>query len=184
MSTPGDQPEPRPEGTGDDAASPSRGYGEPPAAGYGVPADRPRDGGAEAVRYGGDASPSGPAGGGSTGGEVKNGVGVGALVVGIVAVLLACTSVPGILLGVVALVLGVVGRKRVARGDATNKGVATTGLALGIAGIVLGLVFLVVLVAFTSLLVPFFGEAFAACEGLEAAELDACLEDQAEQAFG
>lgn len=67
----------------------------------------------------------------------RNGLGTAALVVGIVALVTSFTVVGGIVLGVVALVLGVIGRGRAKRGEATNRGMATAGVVLGLVGIVL-----------------------------------------------
>ncbi|MFF4948920.1 DUF4190 domain-containing protein [Streptomyces chattanoogensis] len=60
-----------------------------------------------------------------------NGFGTAALVVGIVGVLLGVAVVPGIVLGVLAMVFGAVGRTRRARGQATNGGTALAGMVLG-----------------------------------------------------
>jgi amino acid transporter len=60
-------------------------------------------------------------------------------VVGIIAALASIPIFPlGILLGVVAVVLGVLGRKKAARREATNGGQATAGMVLGIVAIVVG----------------------------------------------
>lgn len=63
----------------------------------------------------------------------KNGLGVAALVLGIIAILfgwLVVGAVPGIL----AIAFGVIGRKRASRGEASNGGLATAGLVCGIIG--------------------------------------------------
>jgi len=64
-----------------------------------------------------------------------------ALVTGIIGVVLSWYWPAGLVLGVVAVVCGVVGRKSAARGEATNAGTATAGLVLGIIGLVLTAVF-------------------------------------------
>jgi hypothetical protein len=61
----------------------------------------------------------------------RNGLGIAALVVGILALFGIITVFGGILLGLVAIVLGVLGRGRAKRGEATNGGMATTGIVLG-----------------------------------------------------
>jgi len=48
----------------------------------------------------------------------------------------------GIVLGVVAVILGFLGRGRVKRGEADNGGVAIAGIALGFVAIIAGLVFI------------------------------------------
>lgn len=67
----------------------------------------------------------------------RNGLGVAALVIGILSVLTSITVIGGAVLGVGAIVLGVLGRGRVARREADNRGVATAGLVLGILGLLL-----------------------------------------------
>jgi len=61
----------------------------------------------------------------------RNGMGVAALVLGILGVLTAVFLVGG-LLGVVAIICGAVGVGRVNRGEATNRGMAITGIVLGV----------------------------------------------------
>lgn len=92
--------------------------------------------------------PQGPAG---TPGHqaARNGLGVAALVLGIIGTL---SGIPMILfwlagpLGLLALIFGLVGMGRVKKGQATNKGVAVTGTILGALGIVLAIVGLIVTV--------------------------------------
>jgi hypothetical protein len=67
----------------------------------------------------------------------QNGYGVAAMVLGIVSVCLFCLYGFGALLGILAIVFGVLGRKRVQRGEATNAGQALAGIVLGIASIVI-----------------------------------------------
>ncbi|MGB3770681.1 MAG: DUF4190 domain-containing protein [Rhodococcus sp. (in: high G+C Gram-positive bacteria)] len=72
----------------------------------------------------------------------KNGLGVAALVLGILSILAFWTFGFGILLGIVAVIMGFVGRGRAKRGEATNGGVALSGIVLGVLGILVGAVFL------------------------------------------
>ncbi|MFG2892926.1 DUF4190 domain-containing protein [Streptomyces sp. NPDC048248] len=60
-----------------------------------------------------------------------NGFGTAALVVGIVGALLGISVIFGIVLGVLAIVFGALGRARATRGEATNGGMALAGLILG-----------------------------------------------------
>ncbi|MFD0382518.1 DUF4190 domain-containing protein [Streptomyces stramineus] len=60
-----------------------------------------------------------------------NGLGVAALVVGIVGTVLSPTVVLGVILGVLAVVFGAIGRAKVSKGEADNGGQALTGLILG-----------------------------------------------------
>lgn len=66
----------------------------------------------------------------------NNGLGTAALVLGILAVLTGLVVLGGAL-GVVAIVLGAVGRGRAKRGQATNGGAALAGIILGAFGIAL-----------------------------------------------
>lgn len=74
----------------------------------------------------------------------RNGLGAAALVVAIVALLGSFSVVGGIVGGIVAVVLGLVARGRVKRGEATNGGVALAGILLGVFAVVVGLVFIAV----------------------------------------
>jgi hypothetical protein len=66
----------------------------------------------------------------------RNGLGTAALVVGILA-LLSGVMLVGAVLGVIAIVLGLAGRARVQRGEATNGGSAMAGILTGLVGIVI-----------------------------------------------
>jgi hypothetical protein len=72
----------------------------------------------------------------------KNGLGIGALVVAIVGLVFCWTVVGGVVLGVIAVVIGFVARGRVKRGQATNGGVAIAGIVLGFLAIIVSLVFI------------------------------------------
>ena len=90
-------------------------YGQPP---YGAPA------------YGQPAYGQAPQG------QAKNGLGVAALVLGVLAVLTGFFVIGG-LLGVVAIILGALGRGRAKRGEATNGAMALAGIILGVIGVLL-----------------------------------------------
>ncbi|MEV4925242.1 DUF4190 domain-containing protein [Streptomyces roseoverticillatus] len=66
----------------------------------------------------------------------SNGMGLAALVLGIVGTVLAPTVVLGAVLGVLAIVFGAVGRVKARKGEATNPGQALAGLILGGVGLV------------------------------------------------
>ena len=74
----------------------------------------------------------------------KNGLGIAALVVAIIALVFCWTVVGGIILGVAAVVLGFVGRSRVKRGEATNGGVAIAGIVLGFLALIASLAFIAI----------------------------------------
>jgi amino acid transporter len=118
--TPPVQPEP-PAG-----ATPAPPPGDPTApAGYGAPPP----GYAPPPGFG--APSGGPYGAGGPAGPPRNGLGTAALILGIIAIPGILTIVLGILLGVLALIFGIIGRKRFARREATNGGAALAGAILG-----------------------------------------------------
>ncbi len=69
----------------------------------------------------------------------RNGLGVAALVIGLIGLVSSITIVGGILLGIVAVILGFAGRARAKRGEATNGGVALAGVIVGVLALVAGL---------------------------------------------
>lgn len=73
---------------------------------------------------------------------IRNGMGIAALVVGVIGLAGSISIVGGIVLGIVAVILGLVGRARVKRGEATNGGVALAGIIVGVFAIVAGLGFI------------------------------------------
>ncbi|WP_455355645.1 DUF4190 domain-containing protein [Streptomyces sp. SYSU K217416] len=70
--------------------------------------------------------------------QPQNGMGVTALVLGIISVCIFCSSIVAVVFGVLAVVFGVIGRTRAGRGQATNAGQALAGIILGVVGIILG----------------------------------------------
>lgn len=98
--------------------------------------------------YESSATPAGPEWGepgyGAPSRGQSNGLGTAALVLGILAVLTCWSIVGGIVLGIIAIVLGLIGRGRAKRGEASNGGVATAGTVLGAIGLVLSLVLIAV----------------------------------------
>ncbi|GCD42673.1 DUF4190 domain-containing protein [Streptomyces paromomycinus] len=121
----------------------------PPIPGAGADGQRPgAPYGAARPPYGSPQPPYGPAGapypGGHPGQQLppgyqpywapagpSNGYGTAALVLGIVGATLCFTMVIGFLLGVLAIVFGILGRAKVARGEADNGGSALAGVVLG-----------------------------------------------------
>ncbi|WP_406091988.1 DUF4190 domain-containing protein [Streptomyces sp. NBC_01013] len=71
-----------------------------------------------------------------------NGMGIASLVLGIISVAGFCMYGLGIILGVLALIFGLIGRGRVTKGEANNGGVALAGIILGSIGIVVSAAFL------------------------------------------
>lgn len=72
----------------------------------------------------------------------KNGLGVAALVTAIVGLVFCWSVFGGVVLGVVAVILGIVGYGRAKRGQATNTGVAIAGIVLGALAVIVSLAFI------------------------------------------
>lgn len=124
---------------------------QPPAGAYGYPAapampQAPATGFGAPDPYG--AGYPGYPGYGQTGWQPSpaNGMGITAMVLGIVATVLFCLYGLGIVLGVLALIFGFIGRARVRRGEATNGGMALAGIILGAVGVVISAVFLALVI--------------------------------------
>ncbi|MEU0432192.1 DUF4190 domain-containing protein [Streptomyces sp. NPDC006290] len=75
----------------------------------------------------------------------SNGIGTAALVLGIIASILFFVWPLSIVLGVLAVIFGLVGRAKARRGEATNSGQALAGVICGAVGIVLAVALLVLL---------------------------------------
>ncbi|GGL97567.1 hypothetical protein GCM10010129_46650 [Streptomyces fumigatiscleroticus] len=71
----------------------------------------------------------------------SNGMGTAALVLGIVAAVVFCLWPLAILLGILGVIFGAVGRGKARRGEATNGGQALAGIICGSVGIAVGIVF-------------------------------------------
>ncbi|ANW65296.1 hypothetical protein BCA37_18425 [Mycobacterium sp. djl-10] len=113
------------------------GYPPPPPpgayqGGYPPPPPQPYSGG-----YPGYPGPDGMGGYGQPPAQPKNGLGIAALVVGILSLPAVLTVFGGFVLGLVAIVLGVIGYRRAKKGAATNGGIAIAGAVIGLLGIVL-----------------------------------------------
>ncbi len=104
----------------------------PSTPAYGQPQQQPQPGWGPSSQGGYD-----PSGYGRPPVAKRNGLGVAALVLGILAVVTSITVVGGIVLGLIAVVLGAVGRGRVRRREADNGGMALTGIILGVVGILI-----------------------------------------------
>jgi prepilin signal peptidase PulO-like enzyme (type II secretory pathway) len=72
-------------------------------------------------------------------------MGTAALVLGILGLLSFWTLIGGIVLGLLGLIFGVIGRKRAARGEASNGGMALAGAITG--GIALALSVVIIAIA-------------------------------------
>ncbi|MFJ4922675.1 DUF4190 domain-containing protein [Streptomyces sp. NPDC088725] len=125
-----------------DPYAPGATYGPPPAApgypgtgyaGTGYPGSEYPSGGYPA--YGNSGWPPAPQG-------QSNGLGVTAMVLGILSVVLFWFVGLGIVLGILALIFGAVGLRKARRGEASNSGVALAGVILGPIGVVASAAFL------------------------------------------
>lgn len=141
-------------GTGPIPAPGPSGFG-PPQAGVPAPPIAPNGPGQPAGpegQYGYPAQPAAQYGGypgypgyGAQPGWVPapaNGLGIAAMVLGIIGVVAFCMWGLGVLLGLLALIFGIVGHGRAKRGEATNSGMALAGIILGAVSIVFGALFL------------------------------------------
>lgn len=75
----------------------------------------------------------------------RNGMGTAALVLGILAILTCWLPVVGFVLGLVAIILGAIGRSRAKKLQATNGGVALAGLILGVLSVIVNILVSVLL---------------------------------------
>jgi hypothetical protein len=149
MSQPYDPNQPNPygvpQGSGptDPYAGQSSPYGQPQAdygtQAYGTTGDYQGGnyGGGDYPPYGPTGYPGGPQG--PQAGSEKNGVGLWAMILGLVGILIW-------LAGVVGLILGCIGLKNVKNGTANNRGQALTGVIAGAITTVLGLLGTIVLI--------------------------------------
>jgi hypothetical protein len=107
----------------------------------------------------------------------KNGLGIAALVVAVIALLGSFSIVGGILGGIVAVILGVIGRGRVKSGEANNGGVALAGIILGAIAIIVSLVFIPI---YVGLFKDIGGGGYLEClqqAGQDSAAVEQCSEE-------
>ena len=113
---------------------PPPGYGYPQSdPGYGYPQSGPGYPAAPPVAY-----PQAPGYGMPM--QPSNGMGTTGMVLGIIGVVCSVTFFLwffGVILGILAIIFGAIGRGKAKRGEATNKGAATAGLVCGIVATVI-----------------------------------------------
>ncbi|SEC37391.1 DUF4190 domain-containing protein [Streptomyces sp. TLI_105] len=133
----GDVPPP-PVAPGGPATTPGYGYPADTSGGYGYPTAAPTPPTTSGYGY------PGHPGYGQPGWQQSpsNGMGTTAMVLGIIAVAGFCMYGLGVILGILALIFGIIGMKKAARGEATNRGMALAGVILGSIGILVSAVFL------------------------------------------
>lgn len=90
------------------------------------------------------AGAPGPGYGATPTNTARNGMGIAALVLGIIALVFCWTVIGGIVLGILALIFGIIGWRRAKSGGATNGGLALSGAITGGIGLVIAVILLVV----------------------------------------
>ncbi|WP_432062089.1 DUF4190 domain-containing protein [Streptomyces sp. S1] len=142
---PGGDVPPPPVAPGGPAAPGAYGYPADTSGGYGYPT---APGAPAPMATSGYGYPGYPGYAGQPGWQQppSNGTGTAAMVLGIISVAGFCLYGLGALLGILALILGIVGVKKAGRGEATNRGMAVAGIVLGAIGTLIGAVFLAFLV--------------------------------------
>lgn len=123
--------------------------------------------------YGGQPSYGG---GGGYPQKQSNGMGIAALVLGILAIL-TCWFIVGGFFGLLALIFGIIGRGKAKRGEASNGGMALTGIILGVISMLVAIVFLVFVGMFANEL-----GSYAEC--MEAAGNDTAAQQECANDFG
>ncbi|MGH3934575.1 MAG: DUF4190 domain-containing protein [Pseudonocardiaceae bacterium] len=114
----------------------------------------------------------------------RNGFGIAALILGLLALVLSWTIIGGIILGALALIFGVLGRGRAKRGEATNGGMSIAGIVLGVVGLLIA----IALVAFgVSLINSPAGRDYQQCiqqSGGDPVRIDQCASEFGSQIGG
>jgi Na+/proline symporter len=80
--------------------------------------------------------------------QPSNGLGLTSMILGIAAIPLVCCFGIGFLPGVIAVVLGFLGKKKADSGEATNRGQAMAGLICGAIAVVLTLLWFLLFAVF------------------------------------
>ncbi|MET7516214.1 DUF4190 domain-containing protein [Streptomyces sp. NPDC005480] len=81
--------------------------------------------------------------------QPANGMGVAALTLGIISAAGFILWPIAIIIGILAIIFGAIGRAKASRGEATNRGQALAGLICGIGGLVLALVMMFFVIAYS-----------------------------------
>jgi hypothetical protein len=106
-----------------------------------VPGD-PQDSGQYPAPVGYGQNPAGYGQGfgyGAPHAPARNGLGIAALVLGLLALLLSWTVLGGVIFGALALIFGLLGQARAKRGESTNGGMSVAGVVLGIIGLLIAI---------------------------------------------
>jgi Domain of unknown function (DUF4190) len=112
---------------------------------------------------------------------MRNGLGIAALILALLSLPAALTIVGGFVLGIAAIILGVMGRNRVKKGEANNGGVAIAGIVLGAFGVLLSIIMVVVAVVAGKWFLDFGGRDYIDC--MQSAGNDVAAQQQCEDEF-
>lgn len=131
----------------------------------------------------GNYAPPGAGGGyGQPAPQTSNGVGIAALVVGIVSLFVWWIPFLGLVVAVVAVVLGIVGIRKASRGAASNKGMAIAGLVTGALGLVASLIITIFFVGIFSS--DSFQNILECTQNAQTVEEQRACQEEFEQDFG
>lgn len=156
---------------------PQPGYGAPEQGGAGQEPP-PYDPGQPPYGYdqGLHGGPPGYGGPGGPFGEPPKGFAIASLVLGILGFITSCV-VLGVIPGIIAVILGVVGVRKAASGSAGGRGMAIAGLILGVLSILLA----VILGAILAWTISLMGPAWRECTQLEDPQaVNRCLQENIE----
>lgn len=159
------------------AQQPGYGYG-PQQPDYGYASQQPPPYGGYGAHDPGQQGgyPGYPGYGGGYGApqQLPKGMAIAALVLGILALLLFWTAFGGVILGIVAVILGIIAIRKVSRGTGAGRGMAITGLVLGILGLIGG----IIAAAVVALVANRFGQTIQECQGIQdQQELQRCIRE-------
>lgn len=119
-------------------------------------------------------------GGGYPAPQRNNGMAIASLIVGILSIPACFGYGLGLVMGIVAIVLGVLARKKVKLGQAGQGGLALGGIITGIVGVVLGAIFLAMVVFAFGM----FGSAISDCATIsDPIQQQQCIEDNVSSSF-
>lgn len=104
--------------------------------------------------------------------ELPKGLAIAALIFGILALVLFWTAFGGIILGLVAIILGIVGMRKAKKGTGGGRGMAVTGLVLGILSLLGGIITAVILAVLANQV----GQTIQECQGLTGEQMQRCIQ--------
>ena len=174
-----DQPSPDPTRSDIPPASGATAYEPPPQS---RPVDQPAFGPQYAYQYGqqyGGAAP-GPGWSGEAPTQARNGVGITALILGILTIIAFWIPFVSILLALAAIIFGIVGLRRVSKRIANNRAMPIIGIVLGVIGGILGTLLTIVVVVSAR----WTSDCINANPNASDEVIEQCLTDRIEERFG